>query len=78
MLKEKEVIEFSNKEYAVISSMSVDKINYAYIMNIENYNEVLFIKNKKDEVEVINEKEKLNYLIKKFNQKINNQKLSEI
>lgn len=74
MMKEKEVIEILNKRYVIVSSIN----DYAYLINIDNFNDVLFVKNLGCELEVIKEKNILNKLIKKFNEKINNRKLSEI
>lgn len=72
MIKEKELLEINNKEYVVVSIYN----DFVYLINIDNFEEVLFVKNYGCEVEVIKEKKKLNELIKMFNQIINSKKLS--
>jgi len=73
MIKEKEVLEINNKEYVVVSVHN----EYAYLINTDNFNDVLFVKLYDCEVEVINNKNQLNKLIKMFNEIINKKKLSE-
>ena len=73
MIKEKEVLEINNKEYAVVSVHN----EYAYLINTDNFNDVLFVKVYDCEVEVINSKNLLNKIIKMFNEIINKKKLSE-
>lgn len=73
MIKEKEVLEINNKEYVVVSVYN----DYAYLINTDNFNDVLFVKLYDCEVEVINNKKQLNKLIKMFNEIINKKKLSE-
>ncbi|MBE6161131.1 MAG: hypothetical protein E7158_02780 [Firmicutes bacterium] len=70
MMKEREVIKFNNKEYTVVASTLHKKKKYAFIINIENFNDVLFIKNTLNEVEIIEEKELLGELIPIFNKKL--------
>ena len=73
MIKQKEVLEINNKEYVVVSVYN----DYAYLINTDNFNDVLFVKLYDCEVEVINNKKQLNKLIKMFNEIINKKKLSE-
>ena len=73
MIKEKEILEINNKEYVVVSVYN----DYAYLINTDNFNDVLFVKLYDCEVEVINNKKQLNKLIKMFNEIINKKKLSE-
>lgn len=76
-MKEKEVITIKNKVYTVISVVKIEKQEYAYIINMDNFKEALFIKTQKNAIEIISEKEKLKNLIHLFHLKINRQKLSE-
>ena len=73
MIKQKEVLEINNKDYVVVSVYN----DYAYLINTDNFNDVLFVKLYDCEVEVINNKKQLNKLIKMFNEIINKKKLSE-
>lgn len=73
MIKEKEILEINNKEYVVVSVYN----DYSYLINTDNFNDVLFVKLYDCEVEVINNKNQLNKLIKMFNEIINKKKLSE-
>ena len=70
MIKEKEVILLDNKEYTVIATTTLDRNRYAYIINNDNYNDVLFVRNKLNEIEIINEKKILGKLIPLFNEKL--------
>ena len=70
MMKEREVIRFNNKEYTVVASTLHKNKKYAFIINIENFNDVLFIKNTLNEVEIIEEKKLLSELIPLFNKKL--------
>ncbi len=76
-MKEKEVISFNDKEYTIVSILKIDNVKYAYIINIDNYNDVYFVVLKKDELTIVEDKQKLKELIKIFNQEINKKKLSE-
>lgn len=76
-MKEKEVITIKDKVYTVISVVKIEKQEYAYIINMDNFKEALFIKTQKNAIEIISEKEKLKNLIHLFHLKINRQKLSE-
>lgn len=76
-MKEKEVITIKNKVYTVVSVVKIEKQEYAYIINMDNFKEALFIKTQKNAIEIISEKEKLKNLIHLFHLKINRQKLSE-
>ena len=73
MIKEKEILEINNKESVVVSVYN----DYAYLINTDNFNDVLFVKLYDCKVEVINNKKQLNKLIKMFNEIINKKKLSE-
>ena len=70
MIRTREVIELNNKEYTVVATAFFDESNYAYIINNDNYNDDLFIKNKINEVEIITEKQTLCELIPIFNKKL--------
>lgn len=70
MIKEREVICFNNKEYAIVVSALHKRRKYAFIINVENFNDVLFVKNGHNEVEVIEEKKLLGELIPIFNKKL--------
>jgi hypothetical protein len=78
MILEKDVIKILDNEYTVVSTLNLDNNKYAYIINNNNFNEVLFIKSTKKEIEVIKEKKLLKELIKLFNMKINEQKLIDL
>lgn len=71
MIREKEVIKINNKEYTVVSTTALNKNIYAFIMNNENYNDFLFVKNFSNEIEIVDEKKTLGQLIKQFNFEIN-------
>ena len=73
MIKQKEVLEINNKDYVVVSVYN----DYAYLINTDDFNDILFVKLYDCEVEVINNKKQLNKLIKMFNEIINKKKLSE-
>lgn len=76
-MKDNSVIQVNNKEYTVISIIKVEKDKFAYLINIDNYNDIMFAKIKKNEIEVIEDKSVLKNLIKLFNLKINEKKLME-
>ena len=76
-MKDNSVIQVNNKEYTVVSIIKVEKDKIAYLINIENYNDIMFTKIKKNEIEVIEDKSILKKLIKLFNLKINEKKLME-
>ncbi len=76
-MKDNSVIQVNNKEYTVVSIIKVEKDKFAYLINIENYNDIMFTKIKKNEIEVIEDKSILKKLIKLFNLKINEKKLME-
>ena len=67
MIKEKDVIEINNKNYVVIKVLKEDNNKYAYIINVDNYSDTLFINTKKEEFEIVKEKDLLNDLVVKFN-----------
>ena len=70
MIKEKDVIEIDKKNYEVIKTIKYDNCKYAYIINIDNYSDTLFIKENKKDLEIVKQKELLNDLIVKFNSKM--------
>lgn len=74
---DEEVIEVNKKEYTVVSTLNKSTQKFAYIINNDNYNDVLFVKLNKNELEVIEDKKVLKELIKLFNKKINEKKLME-
>jgi len=76
-MKDNSVIQVNNKEYTVVSIIKVEKDKFAYLINIDNYNDIMFAKIKKNEIEVIEDKSVLKKLIKLFNLKINEKKLME-
>ncbi len=76
-MKDNSVIQVNNKEYTVVSIIKVEKDKFAYLINIDNYNDIMFAKIKKNEIEVIEDKSILKKLIKLFNLKINEKKLME-
>lgn len=76
-MKDNLVIQVNNKEYTVVSIIKVEKDKFAYLINIDNYNDIMFAKIKKNEIEVIEDKNILKKLIKLFNLKINEKKLME-
>lgn len=76
-MKDNSVIQVNNKEYTVVSIIKVEKDKFAYLINIDNYNDIMFAKIKKNEIEVIEDKSVLKNLIKLFNLKINEKKLME-
>lgn len=76
-MKDNSVIQVNNKEYTVVSIIKVEKDKFAYLINIDNYNDIMFAKIKKNEIEVIEDKSILKELIKLFNLKINEKKLME-
>lgn len=76
-MKDNSVIQVNNKEYTVVSIIKVEKYKFAYLINIDNYNDIMFVKIKKNEIEVIEDKSVLKKLIKLFNLKINEKKLME-
>lgn len=74
---DEEVIEVNKKEYTVVSTLNKNSQKFAYIINNDNYNDVLFVKLNKNVLEVIEDKKVLKELIKLFNKKINEKKLME-
>lgn len=66
------VVKIKDSNYTVISTVKLHKQNYAYLINNANFKDTLFVRYTKNEVEVIDEKDKLNELIKMFNFNINN------
>lgn len=76
-MKDNSVIQVNSKEYTVVSIIKVEKDKFAYLINIDNYNDIMFAKIKKNEIEVIEDKSVLKKLIKLFNLKINEKKLME-
>lgn len=76
-MKDNSVIQVNDKEYTVVSIIKVEKDKFAYLINIDNYNDIMFAKIKKNEIEVIEDKSILKKLIKLFNLKINEKKLME-
>lgn len=76
-MKDNSIIQVNNKEYTVVSIIKVEKDKFAYLINIDNYNDIMFAKIKKNEIEVIEDKSVLKKLIKLFNLKINEKKLME-
>lgn len=76
-MKDNSVIQVNNNEYTVVSIIKVEKDKFAYLINIDNYNDIMFAKIKKNEIEVIEDKNILKKLIKLFNLKINEKKLME-
>lgn len=76
-MKDNSVIQVNSKEYTVVSIIKVEKDKFAYLINIDNYNDIMFAKIKKNEIEVIEDKSVLKNLIKLFNLKINEKKLME-
>lgn len=76
-MKDNSVIQVNSKEYTVVSIIKVEKDKFAYLVNIDNYNDIMFAKIKKNEIEVIEDKSVLKKLIKLFNLKINEKKLME-
>lgn len=76
-MKDNSVIQVNNKKYTVVSIIKVEKDKFAYLINIDNYNDIIFAKIKKNEIEVIEDKSVLKKLIKLFNLKINEKKLME-
>ena len=76
-MKDNSVIQVNNKEYTVVSIIKVEKDKFAYLINIDNYNDIIFAKIKKNEIEVIEDNSVLKNLIKLFNLKINEKKLME-
>lgn len=78
MIKIKDVIEFENATYTVVSTTEYNELKYAYIINIDNYNDVKFISIKKNEAEVVTDKDVIKEIIKLFNIEINEKKLSDL
>lgn len=78
-MREKEVIELNRKQFMIVSTLNIENIKYAYIINTDCFNETFFVKTneKKKEIEIIEDKDKLKELINMFHLHINQQKLSE-
>ena len=70
MIRDREVISLNDNEYTVVATAYFEDSNYAYIINNDNYNDVLFVKSKSNEVEIITEKQTLCELIPIFNKKL--------
>ena len=70
-MTKRSVIEIKDKKYIVVSTIKKKNDRYAYLINNDNFKDVLFVKYTKEELEVIEGKEKLNELIKEFNTNIN-------
>ena len=64
-MKDNSVIQVNNKEYTVVSIIKVEKDKFAYLINVDNYNDIMFAKIKKNEIEVIEDKSVLKNLIKR-------------
>ena len=45
---DEEVIEVNKKEYTVVSIIKVEKDKFAYLINVDNYNDIMFAKIKKE------------------------------
>ena len=70
MIREKEVIKVDDKDYIVVSTSQIVEGSYAYMINVDNYNDVLFVKSKQNEIEVITDESLLWKLIPLFNKKL--------
>lgn len=68
MIEQGEMLVLSNnKEYAVVSSIMVQDINYVYLVDTEKYNDYKICKFENDSLEEIVDTDLLRFLISKFN-----------
>ena len=70
MIRENDVIEIENKNYAVVKTLKYNNSKYAYIINLDNYSDTLFVEEIKKELEIVKKKELLSNLIKEINLKL--------
>ena len=68
MISQSEILVLdNNKEYAVVSSIMLQNINYVYLVSMEDYKEFLICKYENNRLEEIVDKDLLKLLIAKFN-----------
>ena len=68
MLNQGELIQLSNnKEYAVVSSIFYEGINYVYIIDTESYKDYKLCKFENELLKPVKDEELLKILIVKFN-----------
>lgn len=68
MLKQGELLTLSNKkEYAVVSSIIYEEINYVYILDTETYKDYKICEYNNERLIVVDDPELLKILIVKFN-----------
>ena len=70
MIRENDVIEIENRNYAVVKTLKYNNSKYAYIINLDNYSDTLFVEEIKKELEIVKKKELLSNLIKETNLKL--------
>ena len=69
MLNQGELIQLSNnKEYAVVSSIFYEDINYVYIIDTESYKDYKLCKFENELLKPVKDEELLKILITKFNE----------
>lgn len=68
MLKQGELLTLSNKrEYAVVSSIMYEDVNYVYILDTETYKDYKLCEYSNERLIVVEDPELLKLLIVKFN-----------
>lgn len=69
MLSQGELIQLSNnKEYAVVSSIFYEDVNYVYILDTESYKDYKLCKFENELLKPVKDEELLKILIMKFNE----------
>lgn len=68
MLERGELLVLSNnKEYAVVSSIIYEGVNYVYILDTEEYRDYKFCRYEEEQLRVVKDEELVKTLIAKFN-----------
>jgi len=67
MLKQGEVLTLSdNKKYTVISTIEMDNIYYSYLIDNDDYSNMMFCKKEEDSVEEITDQDLIEKLVIKI------------
>ena len=67
MLKQGEVLTLSdNKKYTVISTIEMDNNNYSYLIDNDDYSNMMFCKIVEDDIEEITDHDLIEKLLIKF------------
>ena len=67
MLKQGEVLTLSdNKKYTVISTIEMDNIYYSYLIDNDDYSNMMFCKKEEDSVEKITDQDLIEKLVIKI------------